>query len=160
MNEASNVLHAEREVPEFAARYPNLANARLGAEVILVTDEFFAERSRLAGSIETGRELETLLEESQTLLELSREGEDVAEELGQSVAKLEQTAEAVELSTLLSGEPDAQAAIVEQSAATTSARDTVRFCCMSVVSELGVSGCSKNAATWRRSARGARRGRP
>ena len=47
MTDASNVLHAERDVPEFAARYPNLANARLGAEVISVTDEFFAERSRL-----------------------------------------------------------------------------------------------------------------
>ena len=47
MTEATNVLHAERETPDFAARYPNLANARLGAEVISVTDEFFAERSRL-----------------------------------------------------------------------------------------------------------------
>lgn len=47
MTEAANVLHAEREIPEFAARYANLANARLGAEVTEVTDEFFAERSRL-----------------------------------------------------------------------------------------------------------------
>ncbi|MGB1157315.1 MAG: allantoicase [Alphaproteobacteria bacterium] len=47
MTDAANILHAEREVPDFAARYPNLANPRLGAEVISVTDEFFAERSRL-----------------------------------------------------------------------------------------------------------------
>jgi len=47
MTQAANVLHAERDVPPFAARYANLANARLGAEVISVTDEFFAERSRL-----------------------------------------------------------------------------------------------------------------
>ena len=47
MTESANILHAEREIPEFAARYANLANARLGAEVIEVTDEFFAERGRL-----------------------------------------------------------------------------------------------------------------
>jgi peptide chain release factor 2 len=71
------------------------------------------ERSRLVSSIDSARELGTLLEDCQTLLELSGEGEDVGADLSQSVARLEQAAEALELATLLSGEHDALDAILE-----------------------------------------------
>jgi peptide chain release factor 2 len=71
------------------------------------------QRSRTASSIAAAGKLTTLLEESQTLLDLAREGEDVAGELGTSVANLAQYSEGLELQTLLSGEHDASNAIVE-----------------------------------------------
>ena len=47
MSQGSTIMQAVREVPDFAARYANLANARLGATVVSVTDEFFGARDRL-----------------------------------------------------------------------------------------------------------------
>ena len=47
MSQGSTIMQAVREVPDFAARYANLANARLGAAVVSVTDEFFGARDRL-----------------------------------------------------------------------------------------------------------------
>lgn len=34
-------------IPDFATRYPNLAEARLGAQVVCATDDFFAPKERL-----------------------------------------------------------------------------------------------------------------
>ena len=47
MSQGSTTMQAVREVPDFAARFANLANARLGATVVSVTDEFFGARDRL-----------------------------------------------------------------------------------------------------------------
>jgi len=54
-----------------------------------------------------------LLEESQTLLELAREGEPVVDELARSVDTLEQHSANLELATLLTGNHDALDAIIE-----------------------------------------------
>ena len=37
----------QAERPEFATRYPNLASAGLGAKIVSVTDDFFAEAPRM-----------------------------------------------------------------------------------------------------------------
>jgi peptide chain release factor 2 len=58
-------------------------------------------------------ELDTLLEDSQTLLELAREGEDALGDLDRTLTELEHDAESMELATLLSGEHDAAHAILE-----------------------------------------------
>lgn len=71
------------------------------------------ERARLTASVESARRLESLLEDAETLLELAREGEEVGGELRDSVLKLESSAEAVEMATLLSGEHDGSSAILE-----------------------------------------------
>ncbi len=71
------------------------------------------ERSRLTSAVDSAHDLETLLEEAETLLELAREGEDALGELRASVLRLSQRAEAVELENLLSGEHDAANALLE-----------------------------------------------
>jgi peptide chain release factor 2 len=71
------------------------------------------QRARLVGEIGAATELETLLADSQTLLELSREGEDVGSDLDESVGRLARRAETIELETLLSGEHDAADALLE-----------------------------------------------
>jgi len=71
------------------------------------------ERSRLTLDIGHAAELDSLLGDAETLLELSREGQDAGAELERAVRKLGERAEEVELSTLLSGEHDASDAIVE-----------------------------------------------
>jgi peptide chain release factor 2 len=71
------------------------------------------ERSRLTADVESAREIETLLDDAETLLELSREGEDVGDELGQAVKRLAQRVETVELATLLGGDHATADAIVE-----------------------------------------------
>jgi peptide chain release factor 2 len=70
-------------------------------------------RSRLTESIETARALSVLLDDARTLLELAREGEEVGEDLSAAVATLRDRVEETELGTLLSGEHDGAAAIVE-----------------------------------------------
>ncbi len=47
MSQGSTIMTAVRDVPDYAARYANLANTRLGASVVSVTDEFFGHRDRL-----------------------------------------------------------------------------------------------------------------
>jgi peptide chain release factor 2 len=71
------------------------------------------ERSRLTAAIEASGSLDTLLEDAQTFLELSREGEDVGGDLTRAVDRLAENVEALELETMLSGEHDASDAIVE-----------------------------------------------
>ena len=67
----------------------------------------------MTASVESARELETLVEDAQTLLELAREGEDVGGDLRESVEKLASATETVEMANLLSGEHDASSAILE-----------------------------------------------
>jgi peptide chain release factor 2 len=71
------------------------------------------ERSRIQESIDADLELNSLLEEAQTFLELAREGEEVADDLARSVGRLAERAESIELTTLLTGKHDAGDAIVE-----------------------------------------------
>ena len=71
------------------------------------------QRSRLLGRIEAADQLGSLLEDAETLLELSREGESVDKDLSVAVAVLTTRVEAVELETMLSGQHDASNAIVE-----------------------------------------------
>jgi peptide chain release factor 2 len=71
------------------------------------------ERSRLTAGVESARDLERLLDDAETLLELSREGEEVGGELAQAVELLAERVEAVELATLLGGDHDASDAILE-----------------------------------------------
>jgi peptide chain release factor 2 len=70
-------------------------------------------RSRLTEGIETANALGTLLDDARTLHELAREGEDVGNDLAAAVQTLTERVEATELGTLLSGEHDGSAAIVE-----------------------------------------------
>ena len=71
------------------------------------------ERARLLSTIETTDQLEALLDDGQTFLELSREGEQVDDDLKSTLSQLESKAETLELSTLLTGEHDGSDAIVE-----------------------------------------------
>jgi len=71
------------------------------------------QRSRLQSGIDRSRELETLREEAETLLELAREGEEVGSELAESIERLGSRAEALEMDTLLAGEHDASNALLE-----------------------------------------------
>jgi peptide chain release factor 2 len=70
-------------------------------------------RSRLMESVETDRELTTLLDDAATLLTLAQEGEEVREDLQSAVLALDRKAEETELATLLTGEHDALDAILE-----------------------------------------------
>ncbi len=71
------------------------------------------ERARLGADLDSALELETLLEDARTLLELGNEGEDVGADLLVAVTALSDRVDNVELSTLLSGEHDATNAILE-----------------------------------------------
>jgi len=71
------------------------------------------KRSRLTTDVDSADALGTLLEEAETLLELSREGEDVDADLTRAVDQLTRRVETIELATLLGGEHDASDAIVE-----------------------------------------------
>ena len=71
------------------------------------------KRSRLTESIETAAALAGLLDDARTLHELAREGEDVTDDLATAVNALAERVETTELATLLSGEHDGAAAIVE-----------------------------------------------
>jgi peptide chain release factor 2 len=67
----------------------------------------------LTADIECARELDTLLEDAETFLELSREGEEVGDDLVRAVDKLAGRVETVELATLLAGDHDGSDAILE-----------------------------------------------
>ncbi len=71
------------------------------------------ERSRLTEAIDASRQLEAMLEEAQTYLELAQEGEQVDSELAAAVDRLEERVDHLELTTLLSGEHDACDTILE-----------------------------------------------
>ena len=71
------------------------------------------KRSRLTESVETAAALNRLLDDAKTFYELAREGEDVLDDLQQSVEQLDARVEETELSTLLTGEHDGSSAIVE-----------------------------------------------
>jgi peptide chain release factor 2 len=71
------------------------------------------QRARLSSDIDASEGLDSLLEDAQTFLELSREGEDVGSELAESVDRLRKRVESLEIATLLSGDHDAADAIVE-----------------------------------------------
>jgi peptide chain release factor 2 len=75
--------------------------------------ELRRRRSRLTADLERVGELEGLVEEARTLVELVREGEDAQQDLAVTVDRLEERAEATELETLLLGEHAAADAIVE-----------------------------------------------
>jgi peptide chain release factor 2 len=75
--------------------------------------EFQQQRSRLIEQVEAGRVLETLLDDARTFLELAREGEEVGGDLSTAVDALAERVEALELTTLLSGDHDSSDAILE-----------------------------------------------
>jgi len=70
-------------------------------------------RSRLLESVETDRDLTTLVDDAATLLTLAQEGEEVREDLHNAVQALDRKADETELATLLTGEHDALDAILE-----------------------------------------------
>jgi len=70
-------------------------------------------RARAEQAINEARSLQRLLDEAETFAELAREGEEVAEDFGDSVDRLNAEAEQIELETLLTGEHDAGDAILE-----------------------------------------------
>jgi peptide chain release factor 2 len=70
------------------------------------------ERKRLQEAVETDAELERRVSDLEAFLELAREGEPVEAEMRREMGELAQRAEALEASTLLSGEHDASNAIV------------------------------------------------
>ena len=71
------------------------------------------QKSRLQAQIDSAGELQNLLEEAETFLELFREGESVGDDLGRAVRVLRDSVESIELSTLLCGDHDASDAILE-----------------------------------------------
>jgi len=71
------------------------------------------ERARLQATVDAAGQLEQLLDDCRTLIELGREGEAVAADLDRATQDLSRATEALELSTLLSGEYDASNAILE-----------------------------------------------
>jgi peptide chain release factor 2 len=71
------------------------------------------QRSRLMEGVEAAEQLGSLLEDAETLLELTREGESVDDELTAAVELLATRVETVELETLLSGQHDGANAILE-----------------------------------------------
>jgi len=71
------------------------------------------QRSRLMEGVEAAEQLGSLLEDAETLLELTREGESVEDELTAAVEVLATRVETVELETLLSGQHDGANAILE-----------------------------------------------
>jgi peptide chain release factor 2 len=77
------------------------------------TTRYQKQRSRLLDGIEAAEQLGSLLEDAETLIELSREGESVEKELGIAVEALANRVETVELETMLSGQHDASNAILE-----------------------------------------------
>ena len=71
------------------------------------------ERAALVGSIETADRLAELVEESEAFIELAGEGEDVGDDLTETLNTLQAEAEGLELTTLLTGEHDGNDAILE-----------------------------------------------
>jgi len=70
------------------------------------------ERKRLERALADDRELESQLSDVETLLELAREGEDVAVEAEAAMKSLGERLERLETAMLLSGENDLRSAIV------------------------------------------------
>jgi peptide chain release factor 2 len=70
------------------------------------------ERKRLEKALADDRELEVRLSDLETLLELAREGEDVAGEIEPAMKALGERLEKLETAMLLSGENDLRSAIV------------------------------------------------
>ena len=70
------------------------------------------ERTRLQNIVENAEECRSVMGDLDALMELSAEGENVDEELGSELLKLEKNMEQTELQTLLSGEHDSSSAII------------------------------------------------
>jgi peptide chain release factor 2 len=70
------------------------------------------KRSRIEKRIESGQSIDTKLDDLDTLLELSREGESVDADVETVVSQLESEVNAVELTMKLSGEHDLSNAVV------------------------------------------------
>jgi peptide chain release factor 2 len=70
------------------------------------------ERKRLEGALATDADLGRRSEDIAAYFELAREGESVADDLKRELASLHETVERLETQTLLSGETDANNAIV------------------------------------------------
>jgi peptide chain release factor 2 len=70
------------------------------------------ERARLEATLATGRKLLSALEDADTLVELGREGLDVDADLDSTLAALESAAMSAEMAMMLSGEHDANNAIL------------------------------------------------
>jgi peptide chain release factor 2 len=75
--------------------------------------ELQKRRSRLIESVEAAVQIQTLLDEARTFLELAREGEDVGGDLGAAITALQSKSDSLEVETLLAGEHDAGDAIIE-----------------------------------------------
>jgi len=70
-------------------------------------------RSRIQDAVNRAAELRRLQDDARTYFDLAREGENVGDELAAAVAALDGRSEEIELATLLTGENDANNAIVE-----------------------------------------------
>ncbi len=70
------------------------------------------ERKRLETSVSHDRSVAGLVSDIDTLIELGREGEDVAAEVNREIAKLRHTLDQLENEMLMSGENDHRSAIV------------------------------------------------
>jgi peptide chain release factor 2 len=71
------------------------------------------QRSRIAEQIDAGADLDRLVEDAETFLELAREGEEVGSDMAQAVDALDERVEQLELTSLLDGDHDAGDAILE-----------------------------------------------
>jgi peptide chain release factor 2 len=88
------------------ASHPDLYKDPARAQQIL------RERARLTETVEAHKALEQKVEEAQVCAELAREGEAVQEELGRAVDMLTQSLDEAELDLMLTGEHDANNAIL------------------------------------------------
>ena len=70
------------------------------------------ERKKLESAIEQDRQLEALISDIDTLIELGNEGEDVSADLEREIAKLRKLTDELETEMLLSGENDHRSAIM------------------------------------------------
>ncbi len=75
--------------------------------------ELNRRRAELNGRITRGKDFGALLDDIETLEELSKEGESVDEEIGDCLARLDKTLTDLEVSTMLSGKDDRCNAFVE-----------------------------------------------
>ena len=70
------------------------------------------ERKRLDGAVSQDRAVQSLVSDLDTLLELGREGEDVAAEVAREISRLRDTVDRLETAMLMAGENDHRSAIV------------------------------------------------
>ena len=77
-----------------------------------LSQKVMQERKRLDGAVSQDKAVRSLVSDLDTLLELGREGEDVAAEVAREIARLRDTVDRLETAMLMSGENDHRSAIV------------------------------------------------